>query len=176
MGLFSETKQLARSCYRNYVQKGIAEGRRKDLTGGGLIRSAGGWSAIKSLRKAGIRLKGDERILGDSDFVEQVLKSAQESFERKYILESEGYDFNAVIRRVTELLDIKPEEILSPNKKPQTVKARSLVCYWCNRDLGLSTVDIANRLKIGQPAVSRAISRGENIANKYRFALLPRKA
>lgn len=39
----------------------------------------GGWSAIKVFRKAGIRLKGDEWILGDSEFVEQVLDTANES-------------------------------------------------------------------------------------------------
>jgi REP element-mobilizing transposase RayT len=176
LGLFSETKQSARSQYRNYIQKGIAEGQRKDLTGGGLIRSTGGWSAIKSFRKAGIRVKGDERILGDSDFVEQVLEAAQESFARKHILKAEGYDFDAVIRRVSEVLDIKSEKILRPNKQPQTVKARSLLCYWCNRELGLSTVDIANTLNIGQPAVSRAILRGERIARENQFEFLTRKA
>jgi len=176
LGLFSDKKQSARSRYRGYVQKGISEGHRKDLTGGGLIRSSGGWSAIKSFRKAGFRIKGDERILGDSDFVEQVLETAQESFDRKYILESEGYDFDAVIRRVSELMGIDPEEILRPNKQPRTVKARSLVCYWCNRELGLSTIAIANKLKIDQSAVSRAILRGEKIAKENQYELLLRKA
>lgn len=46
-----------------------------DLTGGGLLRSIGGWTVLKGLRKAGIRVKGDERILGDSDFVKNVLES-----------------------------------------------------------------------------------------------------
>jgi putative transposase len=47
-----------------------------------LLRSSGGWLALKGFRKAGIRLKGDERILGDSDFVEHVLKTAGESFAK----------------------------------------------------------------------------------------------
>ena len=34
------------------------------MVGGGLIRSLGGWSVVKSLRKSGIFEKGDERILG----------------------------------------------------------------------------------------------------------------
>jgi hypothetical protein len=36
---------------------------------------------LKGFRKAGIRVKGDERILGDSGFVENVLKSAEEALE-----------------------------------------------------------------------------------------------
>jgi hypothetical protein len=33
-----------------------------------LLRSIGGWKALKGFHKAGIRVTGDERILGDSDF------------------------------------------------------------------------------------------------------------
>ena len=35
-----------------------------------MIRSAGGWSVVKALRKSSARIKGYERILGDGDFVE----------------------------------------------------------------------------------------------------------
>jgi len=81
--LFGERVSVARRCYREFVQKGIAAGRRRELAGGGLIRSLGGWSAAKALRKAGALQKGDERILGDGEFVEKVLAQAQEAFERK---------------------------------------------------------------------------------------------
>ncbi|MBW1692677.1 MAG: hypothetical protein JRJ41_00680 [Deltaproteobacteria bacterium] len=54
-------------------KKGIDLGRRLDLTGGGLIQSAEGWSALKALRSKAFRIMGDERILGSSDFVEAVL-------------------------------------------------------------------------------------------------------
>jgi putative transposase len=64
------------------VNQGIAAGKRPDLTGGGLIRSGGGWSAVKTLRKAGALQKGDERILGDGEFVEEVLSEAKEAFEK----------------------------------------------------------------------------------------------
>ena len=59
------------------------QGRREDLTGGGLIRSTGGWAAGKELRKAKVHVKSDERILGDGDFVDEVLSKAEESFERR---------------------------------------------------------------------------------------------
>lgn len=90
LGHFDDTKSKARRRYRAFVQKGIAEGKRLDLTGGGLIRSLGGWGAIKALRKRGIRLKGDERILGDSEFVESVLSESNERLERKYHLQAQG--------------------------------------------------------------------------------------
>ena len=49
--------------YRDFVKKGIARGGRPELSGGGLVRSAGGWSAVKMLRRSGLFQKADERIL-----------------------------------------------------------------------------------------------------------------
>ena len=62
LGLFSDQKPSARRKYRAFVEKGATEGKRTDLTGGGLLRSVGGWTILKTIRKAGVRVKGDERI------------------------------------------------------------------------------------------------------------------
>jgi len=40
---FDNRLWVARRRYRAFVKKSITEGRRSDLTGGGLIRSSGGW-------------------------------------------------------------------------------------------------------------------------------------
>ncbi len=80
---FGQQRGPARRSYRSFVSKGIKHGRRPDLTGGGLIRSQGGWEAVKSLRKTGEHRKSDERILGDSDFVKKVLAQSEEALERR---------------------------------------------------------------------------------------------
>ncbi len=41
--LFSLKKKVAQKKYRDFVEKGISQGRRPELIGGGLIRSVGGW-------------------------------------------------------------------------------------------------------------------------------------
>jgi REP element-mobilizing transposase RayT len=161
---FGDSISIARRTYRAFVQKGIAKGTRYDLTGGGLIRSLGGWQHVKALRKAGIRYKCDERILGDSDFVERVLQAADDRLERRYALEAQGYDFGTVVERVTKVLDMEARDVLGRGKDPQTVKARSLLCYWANRELGMTTVELSHRLRVCQSAVSRASLRGEKIA------------
>jgi hypothetical protein len=58
-------------------------------------------------------------VLGDSDFVERVLKVADESLERKYQLKSQGYDINRLVDRVAEIYSIRPEEIFQPGKQPR---------------------------------------------------------
>jgi len=81
LSLFESNISTARRRYRAFINKGINEGKRPELRGGGLIRSMGGWSAVKAMRKTNSLMKGDERILGDSDFVEKVLNKAQEITE-----------------------------------------------------------------------------------------------
>jgi len=66
------------------------------------------------------------------------------------------------------------------NKSEQTsqnidVEARALLCFWAHRKLGMSTIDIARRLKIGQPAASRLSKRGEQIEKENEFDLTPDK-
>ena len=163
---------MAQKKYRVFVEKGIPAGSRPDLTGGGLLRSIGGWTVLKGLRKAGIRVKGDERILGDSNFVENVLKSAQEELEQKNDLKARGYDFVRVAQRVAEVMSMEIEQVTAFGKSPQTVKARSLLCFWLHRKLGMTTVGIGKKLNICQSAVSRSSLRGERIASENRFELI----
>jgi len=94
--LFASKRSEAVRGYREFVKKAVEQGRRPDLVGGGLVRSAGGWAALKALRRIGAYRKGDERILGDSDFVKSVLAQAKEDFERTHQLQSEGISFSLI--------------------------------------------------------------------------------
>jgi len=52
--LYDDRLWVARRRYRALVERGISQGRHADLTAGGLIRSTGGWAAVKAMRKAKI--------------------------------------------------------------------------------------------------------------------------
>jgi REP element-mobilizing transposase RayT len=171
LSLFGKRAGSARKRYRIFVEKGVAQGKRTELTGGGLVRSYGGWEALKSLRRMRAHLKGDERILGDSEFVLSVLKVADESMKRKYRLAASGYDFNEMLRQVAGVFNLKSEEILLPSKQRQRVRARSLLCFWAVKELGLSERFLAQKLGTSQPSVSRAVVRGEKLAIDGQFEL-----
>jgi putative transposase len=109
---------------------------------GGIVRSVGGWRTLKGLRKIKAYMKGDERILGDSDFVESVLQSCQDEYDQKYLLKAKGYDFDAVVDRVAAVLGIDQADVLSSGRQPHRVKARSLLCFWASRELGMSMVGL----------------------------------
>jgi REP element-mobilizing transposase RayT len=164
LSLFGKRLSSARKHYLDYVFQGVAEGKRPELTGGGLVRSSGGWGVLRSMPRMGRHLKGDERILGDSDFVESVLRSEEERMERKYQLHSKGYDFEKLVKRVAESYAMEAKEVLTPGKQPNRVKARSLLCYWAVRELGMSCTVVAEKLGMTQPGVSKAVERGKEMA------------
>ena len=65
---FGDTKRIARRRYREFVKNGIEQGKRPELQGGGLVRSAGGNKSGLLGRKSEEREKADERVLGSGDF------------------------------------------------------------------------------------------------------------
>jgi hypothetical protein len=84
--------------------------------------------------------------------------------ELRYRYEARGYDFDKVQYRVAEVCKIDGKDVLLPGKQADRVRARSLLCYWAVRELGMSCTAIGRRLGMTQPAVSRAVQRGEKLA------------
>ena len=168
---FYSSVSVARRRYLEFVEKGSCQGRRDELVGGGLIRSAGGWAAVKTLHKAGNFQKNDERILGDGDFVEKVLSFSNEKMERGYRLKSKGVNFQAVVQRAGTLTGVDPKIVLSGDRGRRTVQARSLACYWAAEELGLKQPEISLKLGMTQAAVSMAIKRGKLFAFENKLTL-----
>jgi len=163
LSLFATQKKAARRHYRRFIHDGLDQGNRPELTGGGLLRSAGGWGVLKSMRRMKEHLKGDERILGDGEFVEQVLESAQEQMEERYRLLASGYTFERIIEQVSVYFGLAKEHILFPGKHPDRVKARSVAAYLAVRRLGMDGSTVGERMGVGQSAISRAVARGEKL-------------
>jgi hypothetical protein len=163
LNLFGKNKYSARKKYRSFVEKGIGQGRIQELTGGGLLRSIGGWGVLKSMRRMKIHVKGDERILGDSDFVEKVLNQASEHMERRYRLKVEGWTLLKITERVAEIFGIEKEQIVAAGKQPHRVSARSVLACWAVRDLGMTATEVGQYLNMSKSAVSRAVTRGQKL-------------
>jgi len=173
LGHFAARRRAAQRAYRDFVEAGIPLGRRPELVGGGLIRSLGGWAeAVKSLRQGTPRLKGDERILGESGFVLEVLKASEESLKPQEQMRRQGYDVDRVAHRAATLFGVEVESLFTPSKRSPQTSARSVFCFWAVRELGLSASAIARILKLTQPAVSIAVRRGEAIATARGFQLV----
>jgi putative transposase len=172
LGYFGKRIGAARKRYWSYIEEGIPLGRSPELVGGGLIRSLGGWDEIKKMRLTSQdRIKSDQRILGESNFVQEVLFESGENFTRKYKLKSRGFNFEKVFDRVSLLFKLEKDYIIGKGRKKDRVRARDLVCYWSAIELGISMADLAKRFGITLAAVSYAVKRGEEIAKEGGYQL-----
>jgi putative transposase len=155
--LFHEKEVLARKAYTRFVEKGIAQGKRTDLTGGGLIRSTGGWIAASAVKRD--RFASDERILGGSDFVSSVLKQANEDYERKSLARQE-LTIDRLITVVCDHFSLDPSLLTSQGKQSAVSRARAVVAHIAFDVLRFKGVDIARALNLSPPAISRLAARG----------------
>ena len=117
---FGKTKKVARRRYRDFVKKGIDQGARK-LQGGGLVRSAGGHKAGLLGRKKEGREKGDERILGSGDFVNEALSKAGEEWESQA---GPRLPLEALINAVSKAFNLSCQQLKSRSRKRPLVDAR----------------------------------------------------
>jgi REP element-mobilizing transposase RayT/lambda repressor-like predicted transcriptional regulator len=170
---FGKRVGAARAGYRAFVEKGVPQGKRPDLSGGGLWRRAGGWDRVRNRRSAKSDQKTDERILGNGEFVARVLAESAEAMERRYALRARGFDLDRTAARAAEVLGLDPQEVWAPGKYRRIVRGRSLLCYWAVRALGVSMATLSRRLGISIPAVSASVVRGQRIAAEEGFVLEP---
>ena len=170
---FGKRVGRARREYFSYVEAGVEQGRRRDLVGGGLVRSLGGWGEAEKLRLRGQEhIKSDERILGDSDFVDSVIAQAKEHYTRECELRRRGYDLEKIAERAAEIYGIKVGEVLTKGRQQRRVGARSLFCFWAVRELGKSLAALAIRLGMSPAGVGYAVQRGEAIAHENGYQLI----
>lgn len=173
LSVFGRLKKAGQQAYLSYLERGMNQGRRPELVGGGLIRSLGGWREAKSQRLEKERpLKGDQRILGESDFVEEILAEAEEKYERFYELKSQGFDLETIEERVCEIYGIDKREIYSGSRKQILADARGVYCYWSTRVLGYSLTEIARRLSRTVSGAGYAAQRGAEIVKEKGYELV----
>jgi len=159
----------ARKGYLAYVEAGVAQGRRRDLIGGGLVRSLGGWAGVEKLRLRGQEhIKSDERILGDSDFVDSLLAQAEEHYTRQCQLQRRGYGLKQIAERVAEIYRVDAGKVIAKGRQQQLVNAWSLFCFWAVRELEIPLTELARRLEMSPPAIGYGVQRGEAIAQQNR--------
>jgi len=76
---------------------------------------------------------------------------------------AQKWDIDRVAEHLAKLLDMEVSEVWSVGKYRHIVKARSLLCYWVARELGVTIASLAKRLKISPAAVTQSVLRGERL-------------
>ncbi len=157
---FGQQAIPARGSYRQFIAQGLSKPTGIDYGGGGLIRSYSGWQNIDRARKEHERKIGDERILGDSEFVEQALRQDQLRIENRAQLIREGWDLENLIIAVCAFFLVDPARVTEKARRDALSTAKSVICYYGTKRLHLSSIEVGLRLNMGQSAVSMSSKRG----------------
>jgi len=72
--------------------------------------------------------------------------------------------------RVAELFNVTVRDILEPSKRPQRVRARSLLCFWAVTEWDLAGTVVGKRWLV-QLAVRKAVERGDKMAAQHGFSI-----
>jgi len=167
LALFGKQPKTARSRYRQFVSDGVNNAKHLDLSGGGLVRSYGGWEAVKFLRKEHEARIGDERLLGDSDFVTAVLKSDNIDIDERTKMHQQGWDITNLIEEVCAYFEVSPTDIVKKGRQNKISNAKNVICYWGTQVLGLASTELTNYLHLSQPSISKASKRGEDYCRQF---------
>jgi hypothetical protein len=154
---FSEDRKRAVRAYRSFVQEGSTQGKRTDLVGGGLIRSLGGWSEVRTLKDRKEKGDYDARILGRGDFVFHILKEADKRLRRQLRTSARGQTTDALIRSVCAEEGIDAEELRAGGQRRKVSDVRARLCYQLSRELGVSMAEIGRQVGVCTSAVFKAI-------------------
>jgi hypothetical protein len=92
--------------------------------------------------------------------------------ERKYALHAAGLDLDGLAKIVAGITGVKPSRIFSPGKDRSRVHARSLLCFWATRELGITLAQLSRRIRISQSSISMSVHRGEQIVESEGYSLL----
>jgi REP element-mobilizing transposase RayT len=156
LGHFGRRLTRARAGYRAFVAAGIAQGRRRELQGGGLVRSAGGWAAVVSLRRGREAYLSDERILGSSGFVEAVRREAEAGTQPA----ARPLPLAKLVERICAYCGVTPEALSGRGRRPAVSQARAGIAYWWVERLGQSGRKLAPVLGLHPAVVYKAARRG----------------
>jgi putative transposase len=156
VGYFGKGRRAVEK-YEQYVREGISHGKRPELVGGGLIRTLGGWSQVLSLRRKGMKVASDERILGGSEFIERLLSEAEEREKETLRLGREVPDLLTLAKRVVRGEGIEESELRSGIRKREVVRARRLYCQLAIGKMGYPGAEVARFLGVTTSSVNRLV-------------------
>ena len=102
----------------------------------------------------------DQRILGDSEFVQEVISGLDDLVKKNLRLSGRRMDINTLARQVCEKFDISLGELRSGSRRQDVVEAHGSISWIAVRELGYSGADVARYLGVTNSCVTRRVASG----------------
>lgn len=158
---FGTRKATAIVAYKHFVQEKVAEGPREEFEGGGVRRSRKGWERLNSAEQKEKLWSGDERILGDVKFVDQMIRGAEtKTIEQQDLIRLE-WDIGKIEERICEYYKIEKDQLRRKMRIHKGKEAKALLVYLGIEKLGMTIAALARYLSHNPTSVSRLYEKGK---------------
>lgn len=161
LAYFGRRRKKAIAGYEQFLREGMRYGIRPELVGGGLIRSMGGWSQVVSLRRKGMQSAYDDRILGSSEFVSELLGEAEAKEKETLRLSRKVTDLDSLAKEIIKREGIEEDELRAGSRRAEAVRARRLFCQLAVKRLRYYGAEVARYLGMTTSAVNRSANSEE---------------
>jgi putative transposase len=151
---FSKKRSAAITGYQDFVAAGVEHGARKDLQGGGLIRSAGGITSLLAKGSNGHEA-ADERILGSGEFVELVLNTHGKEHDSRLS------NIDEILMNTVAQSGFSRDQILGPSRNRCVSKARRRFYKQAQEEAGASLAQLGRMTGRAHVSVARAIEQAK---------------
>jgi hypothetical protein len=149
----------SKESYRDFVEQGIGQGSRPELVGGGLIRSQGGWSAVKAMRQSGAEENSDERVLGNGEFVDRLLADAEEKIKRQLPPRELAGRVRKIIEKACGRGKISRDALLSGSRRHHISAVRAELTRILVEEVGISMAECARQIGVTTSGVAQVLRR-----------------
>ncbi len=113
------------------------------------------------MRARGERQIFDQRVLGDGEFVEQVLSEMDEQSKENLRIRRNGIDLSLLAKKVCNVDGVSVGELRSGSRRREIVNSRGVFSWLAVRELGYSGAEVARFLGVTTSCVTRAVLSGE---------------
>ncbi len=159
LGYFGQRESSARKAYQEFFAEESGRGKQPELTGGGLIRSTGGWSEVKSLRKRQQKQFSDERILGSGEFVKEMLDDIEDAVKERLPAIASAEEAGERLRTACEEAGINVQALQAGSRRQECSELRKRLALEYVLELGMTYAGAARLLGISAAAVNRIVKR-----------------
>ena len=151
---FGNKDGSARKAYLEFLESEMGIDREQELSGGGLIRSQGGWLHVQSMRKRGERAQSDERILGGDEFVQGILNEVEEREHLLFPVAVRLHMLDDDIVLLCEAEGVTLAFLQSGSRVGKLPKLRKQLARKAVLEYGLSLAETARRIGVTGTAVN----------------------
>jgi len=155
LSYFGRRQGVARKKYRQFIFEGISAGRKEELSGG--AKRQGGEKEDGESRR-----RFDNRILGSSTFVEELLAEEERVTQERVLFKKKRMNVGELINLVGKKFGVTGEEIVGGSQRQTASTARSVFCHLGSRELGLTGRELSRAFGLTPAAIHYAVVRGES--------------